>query len=88
MLADFSLAESDPATLPSSDAVAALLDGKPGAIWGVAFSTVLRAGLIGAGMYAAGFRERQTILRGSIAGALAIELFVFGWVMHKRRQSA
>lgn len=85
MLADFALAESSPATLPSSDAVADLLDGKPGALLGVVGSTLLRAGLIGAGMYVAGFRKRKQLVRGSIAGALAIELFVFGWVAHKRR---
>lgn len=84
MLADFSLGESVPATLPSSDAVAALLDGKPMALFGVVFSTALRAGLIGAGMYAAGFRDRRQLLRGSIGGALAIELFVFAWVAARR----
>jgi len=87
MLADFALAESTPATLPSSDAVADLLDGKPGAIWGVAGSTLLRAGLIGAGMYAAGFRDQRVLVRGAVAGAFAIELFVFGWVMHQRRKT-
>ena len=86
MLADFALAESSPATLPSSDAVANLLDCKPGALFEVVGSTLLRAGLIGAGMYAAGFRTQKQLARGAIGGALAIELFVFGWVAYQRRK--
>jgi hypothetical protein len=86
MLADFQLAESIPATLPSSDAVSDLYDGKPGAMWGVVGSTLLRAGLIGAGMYAAGIRRPKALVRGALGGALAIEVFVFAWIAHKRAQ--
>jgi hypothetical protein len=75
----------DKPTLPSSDAVADLFDGKPGALIGVATSTALRMGLIGAGMYVAGIRDRRTLMRGAIAGGLAIELFVLAWVAHQRR---
>jgi hypothetical protein len=65
-------------TLPSVAAAEDFFNGKPGGLSSVLLSTGLRAGLIGAGLYVAG--ERQRLLRYSIAGALAIEAFVLLYI--------
>lgn len=77
------------ATLPSSTAVADLLQGKPGAITHVVLSTALRAALIAAGLYTiGGIRDQRTLVRGSIGAALAIEVFVFFWVWQNMNRDA
>jgi hypothetical protein len=43
---------------------------------------VLRAGLIGGGLYAAG--QREGLAKSAIAGSLAIELFVLGWAVSNK----
>jgi hypothetical protein len=67
------------ATLPSSTAVDRLLGGDMWAIPAVVMSTMLRGGLIAAGMYAAGFRGND-LVKGGLSGALGIEMFVVGYV--------
>ena len=65
--------------LPSETAAKALLRGEPGGLSSVVFWTLFRAGVIGAGLYAAG--EREKLVRYAVAGALAVELGVlfFAW---------
>ncbi len=73
------------ATLPSSSAVADLLDRKPGAWQDVALSTGLRAGLIGIGLAVAG--EREALIKKSLFAAVAIEAFVI-WYVATHREKA
>jgi hypothetical protein len=68
--------------LPSATSAKALVAGQPGALWLVLGHTVLRAGLIGAGLYAAG--QRQGVAKSALAGSLAIELFVLGWAVSNK----
>lgn len=65
--------------LPSEAAARALVRGEPGAWVDVLSSTLLRASLIGAGLYVVGSRER--LVRNALAGALAVEIGVllFAW---------
>ena len=68
--------------LPSGTAAKALVRGEPGSLVPVVAYTLLRAGLIGAGLYAAGQREGLT--KSAIAGSVAIELFVLGWAVSNK----
>lgn len=65
--------------LPSETAAKALIRGEPGALGSVLYWTLWRAGVIGAGLYVAGERER--LVRNALAGALAVEVGVllFAW---------
>ena len=65
--------------LPSETAAKALLRGEPGGLSSVLYWTLFRAGVIGAGLYAAG--EREHLLKYSVAAAAAVELGVlwFAW---------
>lgn len=63
--------------LPSQQAAADLLAGKPGAAFQVAGTMLGRALLIGAGLYIAG--ERKNLERNALAGAVAIEVFVLAF---------
>lgn len=65
--------------LPSETAARALIRGEPGALGSVLYWTLLRAGIIGAGLYAVGDREHT--VRNALAGALAVEVGVllFAW---------
>jgi hypothetical protein len=65
--------------LPSEIAARALIRGEAGGLGSVVYWTLLRAGLIGAGLYVAG--ERQNLTRNALAGALAVEIGVlfFAW---------
>jgi hypothetical protein len=65
-------------TLPSVTAAEDFLEGKKGGFANVVLSTGLRAGLIGAGLYVAG--EREKLLKYSVYGALAIEAFVLVYI--------
>lgn len=65
-------------TLPSVTAAEDFLDGKKGGFANVVLSTLLRAGLIGAGLYAAG--EREKLVKYSLFGAVTIEAFVLVYI--------
>jgi hypothetical protein len=65
------------ADLPSAEAARQLVRGDGGALFKVAGTTLLRAGLIGTGLYVAG--QHRRLVRSAIAGALAVEVFVLAW---------
>ena len=58
-------------TLPSAGSALAFVRGESGALPVVAFHTVLRAGIIGAGLYVAG--TRRNLVRTALVSSLAIE---------------
>jgi hypothetical protein len=68
----------DPRELPSSRAAIHFVDGVPGAFWGVIGTTLLRATLVGTGIYLAGGR-RKVVLQAIVAAGL-IEAFALTWV--------
>lgn len=70
------------ASLPSSEAAMRLVQGDPSASIAVVTTSLLRAGLIGVGLFLAG--EREHLLRNSLAAAGAIETFVLGWTYFHR----
>lgn len=82
-VAGFGLGESltCPAALPSGSSAAALLSGDMSALPLAVAHTVLRAGLVGAGLLVAG--ERTHVVRNAVAGSLAIEAFVLSWAAWK-----
>ncbi len=57
-------------------AITALAEGQPGAGWRVAWLTLQRAAVIGAGLYLAGIRGRE-LARGSVAGAAAVTAWIY-----------
>lgn len=69
--------------LPSASSAMQLIEGDTSGIAPALLHTVLRAGLIGAGLYTSGIRGKD-LVRGSVAGSLAIELFVLGYMWHAR----
>jgi len=69
--------------LPSGESAEALVGGDLSALPVVTFHTGLRAGLIGLGLYAVGFRGEQ-LVKGAIAGAIGIEAFVLAWALYER----
>lgn len=72
--------------LPSGEAAQKLLAGDSSALGPVIGFTLLRAGLIGVGLYAAG--QRKDVVRGAIAGATMIEVFVLAWAALEKKQQA
>lgn len=76
----------DPRELPSGGSAIALVDGKPGAIWGVVGHTLLRSALIGSGMYVIGADRNPHLWVRALGGGVAIEVFVLGWVLVHRDQ--
>lgn len=72
----------DCAPLPSGRAMSDLVAGDPDAIGRVLFHTLLRASLVGTGMYLMGSR-RETLIRDALAGSLGIDAFVLAWVLWK-----
>ena len=64
--------------LPSASAARAFVRGEA-SFMPVIGTTVLRAMLIGVGMYVVG--ERRNIVRNAMAGATAIEVFVMLWTL-------
>jgi hypothetical protein len=60
--------------LPSQQAAADLLEGRPGAIGDVLATMLGRAVILGLGMYAAG--ERKHLVRNAVGATLAVEAFV------------
>ena len=72
-------------TLPSVAAAEQFWKGEEGGAVKLVTSTALRALLIAAGLAAAG--ERKRLVRYSIAGALAIEVFVLVTVRSQLKQN-
>jgi len=72
---------SDPRELPSSRSAIDLVEGKPGAIWRAGGHTLLRAGLIGTGLYVIGADRNPHLWARALGGAMAIEVFALGWVL-------
>ncbi len=74
------------ASLPSSDSAYEAVSGVSGGWWKVAGTTLLRAGLVGAGIATydkiAGVKHKRLVQR-AIAGAVGIELFVLAWTWFK-----
>jgi hypothetical protein len=62
---------------PSTYAAYAAVTGEPGGWQRVIGTTVLRAGIISAGLYAAG--QRRRVFRSALYGSAAIEVFVLGY---------
>lgn len=60
-----------------------VLDGDSRAVVKELLFAAERAGLICAGLYVTGFRGRE-VLRGTIGATLAMEAFVFGYVLFQR----
>jgi hypothetical protein len=72
--------------LPSGRAAFELVSGDASAVLPTIGCTVVRAGLIAGGLLAVGRRDH--LIRDSLAGAVAVELFVLGWALiEKGRQS-
>lgn len=67
---------------PSGYALVDLIEGRPGALVRTAGLTVLRAGLVAPGLYAAGVRERLAVK--SLAASTSITLFLLAWYAVKR----
>ena|ERR1700682_2832344 len=72
-------------TLPSAGSALAFVRGEPGALPVVALHTVLRAGIIGAGLYVAG--TRRNIVRTAMVSSLAIEAFVLCWAVYQNNRA-
>lgn len=72
--------------LPSQDAAIHVAQGVDGGWIEAAGSTAFRALLISAGLYATGLRGTQ-LVKGAVAGALAIEVFVLGYTYYHVRKS-
>lgn len=76
--------ETCSSTLPSGAAAEAFLEGPtPTTAGAVAASVLARSAIVGAGLFLVG--ERQHLIRNAIAGSLAIETFVLGYLAFKRR---
>ena len=72
--------------LPSGNAALAFVQGQQGALPAVVGYTLLRAGLIGVGLYVAG--QRRYIVRHALVSSLAIEAFVLGWAVYSQNRTA
>lgn len=68
--------------LPSAEAAKAFVSGDMSAIGPIFVTTLMRAGLIGAGLYVVG--QREGLVKGAVAGALAIEAFVLSWALFNK----
>lgn len=72
-------------TLPSVVAAEKFIRGDVGGIAAVVMSTLGRSAIISAGLWLAGDRKPQRIVRNAIFAALAIEIFVLGNVARQLR---
>lgn len=73
-------------SLPSSEyAYELVIDKKPIAIIGIVGTSMLRASLIAAGIYAFG-RPGPNMMRNALAGAAMVEIFVIGCIAWKGTQ--
>lgn len=75
-----------PPALPSASSALAFARGEPGALPLVVLHTLLRAGIIGAGLYVAG--TRRNLARTAIVSSLAIETFVLCWAVHQNNRAS
>lgn len=72
---------------PSTYAIAALLDGEPGAAQRVAVLTLQRAVIVGLGLWAVGIRG-GSLTRGALAGSAAITAWIAaGYALRSSRPS-
>jgi len=87
MLYAFAAADTPPATcppaLPSATSAIQLIEGDTKGVVPALAHTLLRAGLVGFGMYTTGLRGKP-LVKGAIAGSLAVELFVLGYMWYQR----
>lgn len=72
--------------LPSQEAAIHLVSGELIGIPESIGATIIRATIISAGMYIAGYRGRD-LARASLYGATAVEIFVIGYTAYFARQS-
>lgn len=72
--------------LPSQDAAIHVAQGTPGGWLEAAGSTLFRALLISAGLYAVGLRGKP-LWQGALAGATAVEVFVLGYTVYHVRKA-
>jgi hypothetical protein len=77
---------SDPRELPFSRSAIDLVEGKPGALWRAGGHTLLRAALIGGGLYVIGADRNPHLWARALGGAMAIEVFALGWVLVNRQE--
>jgi hypothetical protein len=70
---------------PSAGSATRLVRGVPGSLAEAGLHTMFRAVLVSTGCYLAGFRDRK-LLRCSVAGAIAIEVFLVGWAAYKEAE--
>lgn len=68
--------------LPSAEAAKDFVAGDMRAFVPLVGTTLMRAALIGTGLYVAG--QREGLAKSAIAGALAIEVFVLGWAFFNK----
>lgn len=71
--------------LPSSDSAYLFCIGDPRAPWLMLRDWIGRSALVGVGMFLAG--EREHLIRNSLAGGAAIEVFVVAWIAWSTRQA-
>jgi hypothetical protein len=71
--------------LPSAASALAFVRGDPGSLLPMALHTVLRAGIIGTGLYVAG--TRRNLVRTALVSSLAIETFVLAWAVYQNNRT-
>lgn len=84
--ADSAAAARSAPSLPSASSALAFVRGEPGAFPVVALHTLVRAGIIGTGLYVAG--TRRNLFRTAIVSSLAIETFVICWAIHQNNRAS
>ena len=72
------------ARLPSAQSAEAFVNGEKGSALKLGIHLVGRAGLIGAGIYLSG--EREKVIPKALAGATAIELMVLLWAVQTKKK--
>jgi hypothetical protein len=77
-----------PATLPSAQSAADLVEGKPGSLGRVAAHMTLRAGLLAPGIFLAGVRDPKKLALASLGGSAGIECFVLGYQLIQKWRAA
>jgi len=71
-------------TLPSASSAAAFIAGDRGAVAGLTWHMICRAGLIGTGLYLAGAGKKTVPL--ALAGSAAIEAFVLAYAWRQSKE--
>jgi hypothetical protein len=77
-----------PATLPSAQSAADLVEGKPGSLRRVETHMALRAALLVPGLYLAGVRDPKKLALGALGGAAGIETFVLIYQLVQKARAA